>query len=161
MTPETKQPMTDKQWAAMDFEPWTHNEDEWEPPTDKEWADGIRLPTVRLAWHLMHKTKAELVAGATKMEDKGVRLIEGFAEARELFERFVGVLQFAEVRLICAGTAVELKEARAGEEPVTWQNAFRDLESELWTRRHTESLVENLHKKWSTLFEQVSALKAA
>jgi hypothetical protein len=113
---KSHKPMTDKQWAAIEFEPWTHNEDEWEPPTDKEWADGIRLPTVRLAWHLMHKTKAELVAGAAKMEDKGVRLIEGIAEARELFERCVAILEFAENRLIYAGTAVELKEALAGED---------------------------------------------
>jgi hypothetical protein len=111
---KSHKPMTDEQWAAIEFEPWMHNEDEWEPPTDKEWADDIRLPTVRLAWHLMHKTKAELVAGAAKMEDKGVRLIDGFAEAREFFERCVGVLEFAEIRLICAGTAVELKEALAG-----------------------------------------------
>jgi hypothetical protein len=111
---KTPLPMTDEQWAAMNFEPWTHNEDEWEPPTDKEWADDIRLPTVRLAWHLMHKTKAELVAGAAKMEDKdGVRLIDGIAEAREFFERCVGVLQSAEVRLICAGTAVSQEVDRA------------------------------------------------
>ena len=116
MPTQKAKPMTDEQWAAMDFEPWTHNEDEWKPPTDKEWADDTRLPTVRLAWHLMHKTKAELMAGTAKMGDKdGVRLIEGIAEAREFFERFVAVLELAENRLICAGTAVELKEALAGE----------------------------------------------
>jgi hypothetical protein len=111
---KSHKPMTDKQWAAIEFEPWTHNEDEWKPPTDQEWADDARIETVRLAWHLMYKTKAELVAGAAKMEDKGVRLTEGFAEAREFFERCVGVLTFAESRLICAGTVVELKEALAG-----------------------------------------------
>jgi hypothetical protein len=108
-----EQSMTAEQWAAMDFEPWTHSEDEWKPPTDKEFADDTRLPAVRLAWHIVHKTKAELVAGAVKMgAEDGVRLIDGIAEAREFFERCVGVLQSAEVRLICAGTAVELKEGR-------------------------------------------------
>jgi hypothetical protein len=72
------------------------------------------------------------------------------------------------------------------ERPVTWQNAFRDLESELcdarnmaritayyiaddcsdpellaFAIRHTASLAENLHEKWNTLFDQLSALKAA
>jgi hypothetical protein len=112
MTTENEQPLADEQWAALNFEPWTHKPDEWKPPTDKEWADDTRLSTVRLAWHLMYKTKAELVAGAAKMgDDDNVRLIEGMAEAREFFERCVGVLTFAESRLICAGTVVELKEA--------------------------------------------------
>jgi hypothetical protein len=72
------------------------------------------------------------------------------------------------------------------ERPVTtWQDAFFDLESELCDARnmarltafivedcsdrellafatcHTASLAEDLHKKWSTFFDQLSALKAA
>jgi hypothetical protein len=31
-------PMTAEQWAALNFEPWTHKEDEWKPPTDEEWG---------------------------------------------------------------------------------------------------------------------------
>jgi hypothetical protein len=111
---KSHKPMTAKQRAAMDFEPWTYKPDEWKPPGDKEWADDTRLSTVRLAWFLMHKTKEELMAGTVKLGDGGVTLIEGFAEAREFFERFVAVLKVAENRLICAGTAVELKDARAG-----------------------------------------------
>jgi hypothetical protein len=109
--------MTDEQWAAMDFEPWTHNEDEWKPPTDEEWpADSADvLPFVRLAWHAMFKTKAELGTIFKKMGDDDFgKLAEDMARSREFFERFVGVLQSAEIRLICAGTAVELKDARAG-----------------------------------------------
>jgi hypothetical protein len=43
--------MTAEQWAAFNFEPWPHTEDEWKPPADKEWLDDGRyvLPFVRMA----------------------------------------------------------------------------------------------------------------
>lgn len=69
---------------------------------------------------------------------------------------------------------------RVTERPVSWQNAFSDLESELCDARnmarltafivedcsdrellafatcHTANLAENLHEKWSKLFDQLS-----
>ncbi len=71
------------------------------------------------------------------------------------------------------------------ERPVSWHDAFVDLESELCDARnmarltayivedcsdreflafaacHTATLAENLHKKWSALHAQLFALKAA
>jgi hypothetical protein len=71
------------------------------------------------------------------------------------------------------------------EMPVAWQDAFFDLESELCDARnmatlmayiiedcsdrellafmacHTANLADDLHKKWSTLIDQLSAQQAA
>jgi hypothetical protein len=115
-----EQPMTDEQWAAMDFEPWTHKPDEWKPPTADEWRRehvNFVFPYIRLAWETMYKTKAELMTIVEKLDGEPLdELITGIADSKEFFEMFVGVLQSAEIRLICAGTAVELKEALAGKD---------------------------------------------
>jgi len=109
MTTEAEERMTHEQWAAIEFEPWTHMPDEWKPPTNEKWADDKRLPTVRLAWHLLYKTKAELVAGAVRLGDEdGVDLMEGFADARKLFETFAEVLAVAEARLFAAAAVAEM-----------------------------------------------------
>ena len=60
-----EKPMTAKQLAAFDFEPWTRTEDEWKPPAEKEWMDDGRyvLRFVRMAWRALHLTKAQLAEG--------------------------------------------------------------------------------------------------
>jgi hypothetical protein len=119
MTTTTEQPMTDEQWAALNFEPWTHKPDEWKPPSADEWRDHINFvfPNIRLAWETMYKTKAELMTVAEKLDGEPLEeLITGIGDAKKFFEGFVDVLGAALVRLICAGTAVELKEALAGKD---------------------------------------------
>ena len=109
--------MTAEQWAAFDFEPWTHTEDEWKPPAGKEWMDDGRfvLPFVRMAWFALHRTKAQLVEGLEKLGDDGTfeTMIDGIANSQEFFENFAKILKAGEARLLCAASAAEL---RAGNE---------------------------------------------
>jgi hypothetical protein len=55
--------MTDEQCAAFDFEPWAHRPDDWQPPTNEQWHKMALtyLPTVRITWLMLFKTKAELM----------------------------------------------------------------------------------------------------
>jgi hypothetical protein len=110
--------MTAEQWAAFDFEPWTHTEDEWKPPVaEKEWLDDGRevLPFVRMAWLALHRTKAELVEGLGKLDDGRPfeTMMDGIAHSHEFFENFAKILKAGEARLLCAASAAEL---RAGNE---------------------------------------------
>jgi hypothetical protein len=115
MTTATEQPLTDEQWAALNFEPWTHTEDEWKPPSNKEWADAIALlPHVRIAWICMFQTKAELQAIVTNLgDDAGAEMIETIIESRKFFKTFVDVLGGAEVRLFAAAAAAFPAEEEA------------------------------------------------
>ena len=80
-----EEPMTAEQLAAFDFEPMTHTEDEWKPPTDKEWMDGGRyvLHFVRMAWLALYRSKAELVEGFGKLDE------EPFEVMMESYRRFL------------------------------------------------------------------------
>ncbi len=86
---------------------------QWKPPSADEWRDHINFvfPYIRLAWETMYKTKAELGKVYQELgDDTFGSQVEDMVHSREFFERFVGVLRSAEIRLICAATAVELKE---------------------------------------------------
>jgi hypothetical protein len=107
---------TAEQWAAVDFEPWTHTEDEWKPPTGAEWPDHIRyfFPYVRLAWETLFKTKAELQTVAEGLDGEPLEtLLNGIADSREFFDNFVKILDAAQARLLCAASAAELSEEAA------------------------------------------------
>jgi hypothetical protein len=104
--------MTDEQWAAMNFEPRTHKEDEWKPPSNKEWADAtVLLLTVRIAWICMYKTKSELMTIVKELEDEPLEdMLSGIIDSRRFFEDFLAVLYSAEARLFAAAAA-ELAES--------------------------------------------------
>jgi hypothetical protein len=107
---------TAEQWAAFDFEPWTHTEDEWKPPTGAEWPDHIRsfFPYVRLAWETLFRTKAELQTIAEGLDGEPLEnLLTGIADSKKFFDNFVKILGGAEARLLCAASAVELSEEAA------------------------------------------------
>ena len=55
-----QEPTLVKQWAAVDFAPWT-NYDEWKPPTGEEWQDHIRyvFPWIRLAWETLVQDESQ------------------------------------------------------------------------------------------------------
>jgi hypothetical protein len=95
--------VTEKQAAALDFNAWKHDADQWTPPTDEEWAQigENKLPSLRIAWHILYKSKSELIEIINGMDDatyfamsNGVRDVEKFfkgchtiamtAEARSL-----------------------------------------------------------------------------
>jgi hypothetical protein len=63
---------TAEQLAAMGFEPWEHLENGWRVPTNEEWMPfgEWTLPTVRVAWFAMFKTKDELETLARKLDDE-------------------------------------------------------------------------------------------
>ena len=52
-----EEPMTAEQWAAFDFEPWTHTEDPpgSRPPTKNGWTMGATL-CLSFAWRGLHCT---------------------------------------------------------------------------------------------------------
>ena len=115
---ESEDIVTTEQMAAMNFEPWTHTEGEWEPPSNAEWAkDGAYLlPFVRLAWICMFKTKAELETIATGLGDERFEeLVNGIHHSLEFFENFVPILKSAEARIMCAATAVALRDGSLDE----------------------------------------------
>jgi hypothetical protein len=103
--------VTFEQKVAMNFEQWPHVPDEWEPPTNAEWAkDGdYLLPFVRMAWLTLFKTKTEVETIAETLDDEPFEiLVNGIIHSREFFENFVKILNAAEVRITCAANAVEL-----------------------------------------------------
>jgi hypothetical protein len=114
----TKQPVTDEQLAAFDFEPWKHTPDEWAPPSDAEWAQMARthLVALRLAWAALHKTKPELMTMVEEIdEDAGNDLMNHFVGSISFFEGVLAILKGAEARILCAGSAVNVRaEAESG-----------------------------------------------
>jgi hypothetical protein len=113
--------VTLEQMAAMNFEPWSHTEGEWTPPSNEQWAADalyVLVPT-RVAWISMYKTKAELEAIVIALlDDKGSfeTLVKGIIDAREYLEMLTGVLNAAECRIMCAASAVEYREGGPDEE---------------------------------------------
>jgi hypothetical protein len=106
----------------MNFEPWKHGgNEEWEPPSNVKWAEdgAYLLPFVRMAWIWMYKTKPELETLAEELEDEPFEeMVEGIHHSLEFFENFVTVLQAAEIRIMCAASAVELRRWRFGRDVV-------------------------------------------
>jgi hypothetical protein len=106
-------PATAEQWAAIDFEPWTHAADEWTPPTNVEWHEigENHLVTVRLAWALLYRTKDQLVEGLRELGEKDVnRMMDDFMSATHFFESTAKILNLAQTRIICAGTVIEVED---------------------------------------------------
>jgi hypothetical protein len=111
--------LTLEQMAGLNFEPWSHAEDEWEPPSNVEWADDAInvLPLVRMTWLSMLKTKAELetlVVALTDEHESFEKMVRGIISMRKYFEHFVTVLSAAECRLMCAASAVDYREGGSG-----------------------------------------------
>lgn len=107
-----EKPATAEEWAALDFQPWTHADDEWTPPTNEEWNQFRRnhLTTVRLAWISLYKTKAELMEIIKGIGDDGCgQLFNRFTKTTYFLERTAQILHIAEARLIAAGTVLEVE----------------------------------------------------
>ncbi len=110
--------MTDQQLAAITFEPWKHEPDEWTPPSNEQWARlaNPSLVSVRMAWLTLYKTKPELVAMIEGMDREGIFIPygNGIRDSIDFFKAFLVVLEAAEARIICAGLSIE-DEEDAGE----------------------------------------------
>jgi hypothetical protein len=111
--PTEAPPVTAEQMAAMTFEPWEPIADGWVPPTNPEWMPfgEWALPTIRIAWVAMFKTKAELEKLSRDLSDETFeQMINGIGRAREAFEQFVEVLTSAETRIMCAAASALAKD---------------------------------------------------
>jgi hypothetical protein len=72
-----------------------------------EWV----LPTVRIAWFAMFKTKDELETVARELDDDTFKeMVSGIGRAREAFQDFVNVLSGAENRIMCAAASALAKD---------------------------------------------------
>jgi hypothetical protein len=114
-----EKPATAEERAAIDFKPWVHADDEWTPPTEEEWREVAKthLVTVRLAWHALYKTKAEMVTINREMDEElGRQLMEAFRTAIHFFESTAKILSLAETRIICAGSVVEIEQGEGGDD---------------------------------------------
>jgi hypothetical protein len=81
---------TENEIAAVDFKARQHDADQWTPPTNEEWSKigENKLPPLRIAWHILYKSKSELMDIIDSMNDEtyfamcnGVRDVEKFFKA--------------------------------------------------------------------------------
>lgn len=108
---EASEDMAGADFAALDFEPWIHEPDEWKPPTRQEWmdAENPHLANVRLAFIALHKSKSELIqaAGGLYECDMLQATLDGFQDSIGFFQVFVEILSAAKARLCCAAMNIE------------------------------------------------------
>lgn len=100
--------------GSMHFEPWKHEEDEWVPPSNEEWVKlaNPHLITIRLAWLTMYKSKPELMQVIRDLPDEeGHDLMVRMIGSIEFFQGILALLEGAETRILCAGSAVDMEDA--------------------------------------------------
>jgi hypothetical protein len=109
---------TVKKWAELEFSAISAETlENIKPASNDEWIriSNIMLPSVRIAWLTLSKSKDELKEIMAKfgLEDDGhgVELIEWFAAAEVFFRQYLDTVTAAKVRCISAASALEL-EAR-------------------------------------------------
>jgi hypothetical protein len=107
---------TAEQIAEVDFEPWVHTKGiDWEPLTDEELAAETRgaLITLRLAWHMMHKTKAQLEEASLSLEEQGEMepLVREFMRSHQIFKACFDVMEAANLRFMSATLAAVKRES--------------------------------------------------
>jgi hypothetical protein len=113
--PKSESAVTAEQMASMEFEPWSRSPGEWEPPTNAQWEQywKVWLPTLRLAWTCMYKTKAGLEELSITLEDRAFgTLLENISSARFAFQGFHAILLAAEGRLMIAAASADQEANR-------------------------------------------------
>jgi hypothetical protein len=113
-----QEPITLEQLAEIEFEPWEHKANEWEPPGDLNWAAEASsvLLYVRVAWFVMYKTKAELGRMYQSPDGEAWNLMyEGIEHSLKFFENFVTILNSAQIRMLCAAGSAELRRGSPSE----------------------------------------------
>jgi hypothetical protein len=113
---EEEAPATVEQWAGLDFEPIdSQTLEDIKPVSNERWAEIGRnmLPSVRVAWLTLSRSKAELKEILDKLGvndgDAGCALIEDLADAKHFFERYAEMLTSAETRCLSVASAIELE----------------------------------------------------
>jgi hypothetical protein len=111
---------TAAEMAAMDFEPWSPEDLEaFKPPSNVEFDEmaHAHLPTLRIAWLTLAKTKPELVEMLRKIDNEiGGELMDGFISATAFFQQALTVLEKAEARILCAGSVLEIEDGEDDQE---------------------------------------------
>ena len=105
-------PLTAEFCASLEFDPWV---DCQKPPTNEQWIKAINpyLVSARIAWATCQKTKPELVKvidGLGEDEEVWDEFYKGFKDAQQFFQYFHDLFEKAELRIICAGSVIELRE---------------------------------------------------
>jgi hypothetical protein len=126
-TKTEERPATAAEMAAMNFEPWSAEDLEaLKPPSNDEFDKlaHAHLPTVRIAWLTLAKTKPELVEMLLKIDNEmGRELMNGFISATEFFQQALTILEKAEARILCAGSVIEIEEGEDDQEPTSGMEA--------------------------------------
>jgi hypothetical protein len=107
MTKSKKATLDD--YGAIEFEAWQHEEGEWVPPSNEKWAQlaNPHLVTACIAWLTMFRTKNELMEMLDGLDDEaGRELMERFTDTVNFFKGFTALLEGAEARILCAGSAL-------------------------------------------------------
>jgi hypothetical protein len=105
--------LTFEEIAAAKFELWKHHKDGWRVPTNEEWMlfGECVLPSVRLAWATMLKTKTELETISRELDNEAfIAMGAAIGEARSAFEGFAQVLASAGARMLCAEASADSRE---------------------------------------------------
>jgi hypothetical protein len=106
----------DQKWGAVEFEPWTKEALEASVPvSNKVWNEigHDHLPTVRIAWIALGKTKEELKEIVIKLPDEA-NLLEDLHDGVQFFRRYAELLELAELRFLVAGSALLTEGKIAG-----------------------------------------------
>ena len=122
-TKTEERPATAAEMAAMNFEPWSPEDLEaFTPPSNAEFDETAHahLPTLRIAWLTLGKTKPELVEMLRKIDNEiGGELMDGFISATAFFKQSLTILENAEARILCAGSVIEIEDGQDDEDPAT------------------------------------------
>ncbi|MBB3408290.1 hypothetical protein FHT87_002193 [Rhizobium sp. BK316] len=117
---EQSRDMSDQEFAACEFEPWKHEEGEWTPPTNEQWARlaNPHLIMVRVAWLTLHKTKEELIEMVEKMiaEEDGennllIATLDNLVATSDMFKGFLSICESAMARFMVAGMNIPDRSA--------------------------------------------------
>ena len=111
-----------KWMAAQKFEPWTHSDDEWQPPTNEQWNNmvGWLLPQLRMMWLMLYMDKPrliELVEDLVKDDKTWEPFAHNIRAAGYFLKSASEIFEIAECRFLSAASVVELRASEEAREP--------------------------------------------
>ncbi len=117
---DVEKEMADEEFAACNFDAWIHEEGEWTPPTNDQWAKlaNPHLVTIRIAWLTLYKTKAELIEMLRDQlrdsEDDGnefiTSILDHLSATSDFLNGMLTVVDSALARLLVAGMNIPNSE---------------------------------------------------
>jgi hypothetical protein len=105
--PAKKKLTDDQKRGEIEFEPWTKEVlEEAKPVSNEKWNEIGRhhLPTVRIAWITLGKTKEELKEIALKLSEE-TDILDQITDGIVFFKRYAELMELAQLRLLIAGSA--------------------------------------------------------